>query len=322
MLLRQIQRIPEFGHISTTELRGFASRASVLSLPADRWLVRGRRDMAGYLYLLKGSVRTIAPDRRLKYRPLGALPHFYPGCEAARTCTASQILRVSVSQREFLMGNVRGETCEGSDADLWLQRFLRSHMMARLQPAQWQALLAAFSSETHARGARIIEQGAPASRCYVVERGHLVVHRGATTLCHLGAGDFFGEDALILRARRNATVTALDDVRIHGVAESVFVKLMLNNLVRCVLRQGDGKLLNLGTRPVADAQHVTLDCLREQSAGLSPREDYFVIGGALRERVLCAFLLSQRGIRCHPVNAPEDSSQAGTVRSAAQVRSD
>ena len=84
MLIQQFLRIPEFRDVAPTELRALAARTHVLCLPANRWLLRDGRDIKAYFYLLKGSIETRSPRRKLRASMLGKLDYFYPGCMSAR----------------------------------------------------------------------------------------------------------------------------------------------------------------------------------------------------------------------------------------------
>jgi CRP-like cAMP-binding protein len=56
--------------------------------------------------------------------------------------------------------------------------------------------------------------GEIAHEMFVVISGELEVARGGETVATIGAGGFAGEMALLTRARRDATVTALTDVTV------------------------------------------------------------------------------------------------------------
>ncbi|NOX49448.1 MAG: cyclic nucleotide-binding domain-containing protein [Gammaproteobacteria bacterium] len=302
MLLHQIQRIEEFSQVPNCELRSLASSAQVLCIPTERWVVQNRKEMRSHFYLLKGTVATLMPKRVVKSVTSGTVRHFYPGCEAVRTKTSCQILLVADSRREFLMSYGQAAlNAKTSQAEGWLRNFLGSHMVRNLEPKQWQQLLSSFKVQHFRQGADLLCCGDSADCCFVVEQGHGVVHRGSTTLRHLAPGDFFGEDALILNGRRNANVTALDDMVVHEVPRKVFSEVILRTLVHSVGQAGVGITLKLGENVVAGAVSISLHLIRDQATQLDHRVSYYVDGGSVEQRTLCAFLLLQRGIRCFPV---------------------
>ena len=73
-------------------------------------------------------------------------------------------------------------------------------------------LARAFEAKQVSPGARLTLEGASGYSFFVIESGTVEVTRGGDTLETLGAGDFFGEAAILTGDRRNATVTAASDV--------------------------------------------------------------------------------------------------------------
>jgi CRP-like cAMP-binding protein len=72
--------------------------------------------------------------------------------------------------------------------------------------------LAALAEQTEeisvAAGTVVAREGDLGDRFFVIESGAAEVTRDGTPVAKLGAGDFFGEVALIREERRTATVTA------------------------------------------------------------------------------------------------------------------
>jgi hypothetical protein len=303
MLIDQFNRIPEFPSTSPAELWALAAHAQVLCIPASRCLAQPGRELTGYFFLLKGGVQTFVPDAELKSSEKADLCHFYPGCAGARTTLTSQVLRIDSKRYEFLLTHGAADDARSDGIPDWLERFLTSDMMSQLPPNQWREVLKAFVVCEYAAATPVLQSGDLAPYCCVLEQGHAVVHRDSTTLAHLGPGDFFGEDALIVEGRRNADVTSLEPVRLQCIDKKTFNTLLLNQLVQFVQGCANprGTLLNIGSRPMSGAVLVTLDCLREQLAGFDPRLDYYITGGKRCERALCAFLFTQRGLRAYPL---------------------
>lgn len=72
--------------------------------------------------------------------------------------------------------------------------------------------LAAVAQQTEeisvAAGSVLAREGDPGDKFFVIDSGTAEVSRGGAPIAKLGAGDFFGEVALIREERRIATVTA------------------------------------------------------------------------------------------------------------------
>jgi len=77
-------------------------------------------------------------------------------------------------------------------------------------------------------GAVIIREGETGDRMFMIQSGRVRVTRQAdgddVTLTELGAGDFFGEMALIEREVRSATVRALGEVSLLSIDKKSFLR--------------------------------------------------------------------------------------------------
>src|SRR5205085_10136156 len=83
-----------------------------------------------------------------------------------------------------------------------------------------------------ARGGTIIRQGDSGERFYVVRTGAVIVERDGQPLARLGAGDAFGEIALLLDVPRTATVSAEEPTRLLALAAHDFRDLLAGYLGR------------------------------------------------------------------------------------------
>ncbi len=75
-----------------------------------------------------------------------------------------------------------------------------------------------------AAGTVLIREGARGDRFYLLDRGEAVVVRGGVEQGRLGAGDYFGEVALLHDQPRNATVTATTDARLLVLERDEFLR--------------------------------------------------------------------------------------------------
>ena len=72
-------------------------------------------------------------------------------------------------------------------------------------------------------GACVLEEGAAGDRFYLIASGEVDVLRDGSRVNTLGAGDYFGEIALLHDVPRTATCTARSDAHIYSLARDVFV---------------------------------------------------------------------------------------------------
>ena len=304
MLLKDLQRIPEFRHLAPTELAALASQVRLLCIPPNRWVIQEAVNQpAVHLYLLRGRLQRDAPYGIVRARSYGLLQAIYPCHGNIKTLSTVQLLVIDSARREFLMQrhSDSGANLAAEDGNLWLARFLDSALLRDIERHHWQHLVAAFTRRSFCNGEDVIAQGEAGDFCFVLERGHAVVHRGGRTLRHLNPGDFFGEDALILGTRRNATVTAIEPMVAHAIDRESFCKYLLSRVVCPVDVQHHGLRVKLDRHFMAQ--------LREKAAVYRPGKTLYISGLGLAERTLAAFVFLQCGLQAHPLT--EDSESTG-----------
>ena len=96
----------------------------------------------------------------------------------------------------------------------------------------------------HKAGTVIAREGEPGVGLFVILSGTADVSIGGKKKATLGAGDFFGEIALLDGGPRTATVTAKTDVQLLGLTEWVFRGLMVEHpsIALKTLQQMAGRL--------------------------------------------------------------------------------
>jgi CRP-like cAMP-binding protein len=71
-------------------------------------------------------------------------------------------------------------------------------------------------------GARLTEEGRRGHEFFILVEGAVAVRRRGRLLAELGAGDWFGEIAILTHTPRTATVTATSQVRLLVISERAF----------------------------------------------------------------------------------------------------
>ena len=297
MLANRIRQFEPFQAMSPAELSTVAEHTQTLNLPARRWLLRQGRRLQGSYYLDRGRVRVFSPQRDIDHQSAAARRPIYPGCEAICTLSPVHLLHVDTSAIAFLLATAQDGA--GTPPEPWQRRFLRSPLLQRLDAGVWQQLVSALQERRFAAGELLIAEGRPAHDFFVLKEGRAAVRCRGATLAELIPGDFFGEDALIMDARRNATVAALEPGAVLRLPKDRFASLLVDNVVRFVRRAGEGECIDLSADwPLAR--------LREALGELDPKRRYHVVGGALPERALATFILTQKGFDAWPVEAEPD----------------
>jgi CRP-like cAMP-binding protein len=82
-------------------------------------------------------------------------------------------------------------------------------------PDEALAKIAPFTKvDEFAEGRDVVKEGGFANDFYVITEGTAKVERDGEHLADLGPGDVFGEQALLEKQQRSATVTATDTLRV------------------------------------------------------------------------------------------------------------
>ncbi|MDP6470759.1 MAG: cyclic nucleotide-binding domain-containing protein [Pseudomonadales bacterium] len=313
MLEKQLRRFEPFREMSSSELNTVARHAQVLQMPAQRWLVRPGRQLNGSYFLLRGKLSCYSLDRRVHCGARAAERAVYPGALGIKTRTAAQLLWVDTAPLSFLLGVHKEPIGLDIRLEAWERRFLAAPGLKNMQPASWQRFFAQFEEQLVWEGADVVRYGDEAAHFFVLKSGFANVHRSGRRLAGLAAGDFFGEDALVLGARRNATITMEQDGVVLRLPKDAFLDALGGEIVRVVVTPGKGRLLNVAnyaeTGVGAEQCALALGRLRESIPGLDRGATYYVTGGRVVERVLASFILEQRGIEAYCVDA---SSGDGT----------
>lgn len=210
---------------------------------------------------------------------------------------------------------------EGADARsraAWLNLFLKSHAFLRLPAANLHALVARMEEVPIKAGRIIIHQGATANNYYIIKEGSCRVVRqlqgsaDPLDLAVLTAGDGFGEDALITRGRRNASVIALEDGCLMRLSRHNFTTLLVKPLLSQVSYPQTLTLIDSGAilvdvrspqdfrrKNIKGSINIPLPLLRANLNRLDSALDYVTYCNNGSFSAAAAFLLAQRGLRTH-----------------------
>jgi CRP-like cAMP-binding protein len=122
-----------------------------------------------------------------------------------------------------------------------------------LGPADLDRLAARLVVTRHSAGDAIVRQGEPGEHFYLIADGRVEVVREdegrATRLAELGAGDYFGEMALLHKAPRSATVRALTAVETYALGADAFHALLGRLPASTAIRRTAAERAGVAERP-------------------------------------------------------------------------
>jgi NTE family protein len=110
--------------------------------------------------------------------------------------------------------------------------FRRTGLFSLISPEELEEVQKDFVEQTFRKGEVVCRAGDESATFYIVLSGELEVWSAAdpsARLARLGAGDFFGELAVILGEKRAATVIAAQRTQLLGLPKEAFTRLFLRN---------------------------------------------------------------------------------------------
>ena len=181
-----------------------------------------------------------------------------------------------------------------------------------------QAVFERMTERAVESGETIVAQGEPGDAYYVILSGEAEVwvtdpftdETSRATV--LGAGDGFGEEALLLEGNRTATVTMISPGRLLVLGQQDFDRLLKPGMVaevdaaaaRDLLERGAAKLIDCRYEMeyeegrIPGAQLVPLDRLRREGVfTVDPQPRYIVYCRSGRRSRAAVFLLRERGVQ-------------------------
>ena len=286
----------------------------------------GDRDNRSY-YLLDGVINFIdASGKVTGVVAAGTEPARYPLANqqprliTARAATKSVIAYIDSTLLDVMLtldqtADDKSSQISAAVSEDWMTRILQSEAFIRLTPSDIQRLLQKLELINVKSGDVIIRQGDEGDYFYIIRKGQCSVTRLASSeswdvpLAELGDGDYFGEEALVSDATRNATISMISDGTLMRLSKKDFVEILKKNLVHymdfelatAAVREGgvwlDVRLADEHSEyAFDDSINVPLSNVRDRAPGLDPAKKYIICCDTGRRSAAAAFLLSQRGL--------------------------
>jgi CRP-like cAMP-binding protein len=296
------------------------------------------------IYLLDGVVNLIDKSGRVTgVVSAGTDPARYPIANrqprmvTARAATKSVVAWIDSTLLDVMLtldqsaetGTVKIR--EHTEQD-WMSRMLRSEAFSQLPPHDIQRMIRALEPVSYRAGDSVIRQGDEGDYFYIIREGSCSVTRLASgkgwdvPLAELGAGDCFGEDALVSDGHRNASVTMLTDGSLMRLSKQQFLDILKKQLVHYVKydqalagiasgeRWLDVRLAEEHARWAMDGSiNIPLATVRANTSRLDKKVKYNIYCDTGRRSAAAAFLLSQRGFNVSVLEGGLNEGMPGNV---------
>ncbi|MBF0284210.1 MAG: cyclic nucleotide-binding domain-containing protein [Magnetococcales bacterium] len=323
-LLTKLQSYPPFDNLSHSAL--FRAGEAIRSFrihDGERLVLRGGEN-PDYLYLLHGGVEVRREDRtdRLTAEEQKGKLYFFPAGRKPLEVEAvgdALVCHVGAADLDELVAWDQMARASGifhtpqEEASL---RGIRETRAFRALPfeAVYEAMRR-MQRKTAPAGTDIVTQGEPGDAFYLIVEGRLEVWRrgiydnAQQLAATLGPGDGFGEEALILKGTRNATVRAATPCTLLWLGKADFDELVATPLSRTVVPkvakamiENGHVLVDVRYEEEYDESHapgsqlIPLPDLRRRLKELDPRGRYLVICAAGKRASVAALLMRQHKI--------------------------
>ncbi len=239
-------QVPVVAGLGREQLQILASRLKEERFSSGAAVVR-QGDTGDRFYLIAdGTADVVAerPDRSEVIATLGPADYFgeqallrsRPRTATVRAASKLRVLSMQASDFYAMLAPY-----VGAESALRTRLEERSELdtfplFEQLPPREKDVILSHLRTRTYSPGEVVFHEGEPARDFYCIRSGHLeVTRRGRaapteSVVATLGPRDFFGEVALLLRGRRNATVRAVDEVRLWVLSGEDFNDLLAHYL--------------------------------------------------------------------------------------------
>jgi len=329
----QLMQFSPLDGLKAENLHALSKKTSMRELPAGRLLFReGDNDKKTY-FLVAGAVELRANDKVVTVvrgstpEARNPLAPSQPRRFTARAVETIEYISIDSDLLDVMLtwdqtGSYEVSELKGGEAaqhsDDWMTTLLQTKAFHRIPPANIQAVFMRLQRVTYKPGEVIIKQGDEGDYFYVIVRGRCTVTRETPLnkegikLAELGVGDTFGEEALISEAKRNATVTMLQEGALMRLGKQDFTTLLNEPMLQWVdfaegaeiVREG-GKWLDVRLPSefqnfrVPDAMNIPLYFIRLKLNALDRNIRYVVCCDTGRRSSAAAYILSERGYEAY-----------------------
>lgn len=332
---KYLRLLVPINELTQENLMDLAGKTYIEEMPKGKSLFKkGDNDNYSY-YVIQGEVALISGEGPDKILSGGTAPsrfpldHHRPRQVSAISHTDIRYIRIDNDLLDILLTWDQNATYRVNDIETekedddndWMTQMLRSEIFHRIPAQNIQAVFMRMEAVTFKAGENVINQGEDGDYYYFIRKGRCVVnHTSAKTgkvikLAELGAGQGFGEEALISGGKRNATVTMLTDGSLMRLAKEHFDQLLKAPVLQSLtFEQAKEAVKNgavwLDVRLESEHKHVAIPgslniplyMLRIKAATLDKSKNYIVYCDTGRRSSSAAYLLSERGLNAGVLN--------------------
>ncbi len=290
-------------------------------------------------YLLKGELNLVSTDNtnfRIYSETDGArypLAQFQPRQFTAIAEDDSLILCVDKTLLDSLLigddadivscnSGLEVNDIGNDDDEDWMTRILQSPLYTNISVENIQKIFSKIESIDVSKGDVIVNQGDNGDYYYIIQFGRCQISRKPTpnaqdiNLAQIREGDAFGEEAIIAKTKRNASVTMLTDGRLMRLSKDDFLELILYSILQKVDYETAQSIEQKGAiwldvrypdefrdYSIDGSINIPLNILRLQVGKLDRTKQYITCCDTGSRCAIAAFILAQHGYDVYHLNS-------------------
>lgn len=334
----QLKQLIPINSLSPDNLREIATKTDIQTITAGRYLFKKGDTEKKHVYLLSGKIELLDEQQRIKTIESGQenaqhpLAHNHPRKLSARAISECSYISLDSNLLDIMMtwnqtGTYHVEVLDEEDGDYsgeddWMTQLLHTKAFHKVPPANIQAIFMRMQQVEYKAGDVVIKQGEEGEYFYIIKSGRALVTRATPSnpkgikLAELGAGDSFGEEALISESKRNATITMLCKSNLVRLSKNDFISLLNEPLQNHIsfddalaqVTSGQAEWLDVRLPSEFKQNHIKgatnspLISMRLKIKTLDKKKKYILCCDTGRRSSAAAYILGEHGIDCIVLN--------------------
>jgi CRP-like cAMP-binding protein len=320
--------------LSPDHCQELAKKSELVKLPQGRYLFKAGDQAERIIYLLKGQV-TLQNDKGESKVIVGGSKASKLPLEQGKIYRVSAVAKTEViyikvdpnlldimltweQSGGYEVQELAGSEGSSAEEDDWMSRILQAKVFHKIPPANIQSIFMKMEAMHFKAGESVIKQGEEGDRFYILREGKCKVIRKTrqkpegVVLAVLGAGDNFGEEALISGGKRNASVVMVTNGVLMSLSKADFLELM-NEPILQKLNYEEAKQISgeggvwidvrlpseFQARHLRNSINIPLPLLRNKLDKLDAGRKYIVCCDTGRRSSTATYLLTQNNINAY-----------------------
>ena len=326
-----LKKFSPLNSFSEEEIRLIMGKSKLNHMQKNELLFKEGSNDSDIIYLARGSIKLTAssgeqfildseseqsayPIANLKPRRFSATVHsenasiFRIPAEVMEPFMANSGINVQIKDNSIS----HDSELKVYDSD-WMMALAKTQPFSQLPVQHFEKLLECMEEIKVKAGDTIITQGEEGDYFYLINKGQCLVSRfngkKEIPLAELGPTEAFGEEALLAKCTRNATVRMLKDGRLMRINNADFQRFLKSQIIQWVDPDQVNGLLNDGAikidltekyKPdvkISNAIKIPPFMLRNQMKKLSRKNTYLLLCDNDNECAAASYLMSLRGLK-------------------------